>query len=262
MIHEYALEPEMVAAWGSRRNSLFYFREFGLSQGRLVSRYPKNWVKKVWNAYSGGSEMDRKRLEEFLVLMKRSMVKRKNCCWSGANEDWLENALLEHARHPFQAILARNNPENRPSILTEDDLAESQCTGWDTPHGITVSRNAEEMAAKVERLLTLCKWVKFVDPYFSSANRKHGQALSAFLSIIRAERPVGPPEGIEIHTSGNAASMDHLKEFFERIIPTGLTITLFQWQEKPGGQKLHNRYILTDLGGVSFYHGPRCWSRR
>ena len=34
-----------------------------------------------------------------------------------------------------------------------------------------------------------------------------------------------------------------------------LQITLYKWQERPGGQKLHNRYILTGLGGVSFHHG-------
>ena len=41
----------------------------------------------------------------------------------------------------------------------------------------------------------------------------------------------------------------------KRIIPKGLKVTVFQWKERPNGQKLHNRYILTDLGGVSFHHG-------
>ena len=40
-----------------------------------------------------------------------------------------------------------------------------------------------------------------------------------------------------------------------RIIPQGLKVIFRQWQEKPGGEKLHNRYILTDIGGVDFGTG-------
>ncbi len=48
---------------------------------------------------------------------------------------------------------------------------------------------------------------------------------------------------------------DHVKEFYDKIIPVGLQVILYRWQQRSGGQKLHNRYILTDLGGVSFQHG-------
>ena len=41
MIHEYALEPELVATW-TDRNTCRYFKEsFGLGQGRLVSQVSK-----------------------------------------------------------------------------------------------------------------------------------------------------------------------------------------------------------------------------
>ena len=63
------------------------------------------------------------------------------------------------------------------------------------------------------------------------------------------------PKKIEIHTKVNGAAPDYLKKFFEKIVPVDLQITLYQWQERPKGQKLHNRYILTDLGGVAFLHG-------
>jgi len=78
MIFEYALEPEMVAAWGSAHNSRFFSREFGLGQGRLVSRYPKNWARKVWDSYQGANQMDRKRLEELLIRLQATMVKRND----------------------------------------------------------------------------------------------------------------------------------------------------------------------------------------
>jgi len=60
---------------------------------------------------------------------------------------------------------------------------------------------------------------------------------------------------IEIHMASHPATVDFLRDSFQKIIPEGLQVTLYQWQEKSDGQKLHNRYILTDLGGVSFHHG-------
>lgn len=255
MIYEYALEPEMVAAWGTLHSSRFFIREFGLSQGRLVSRYPKSWARRVWKAFSGGSDMDRKRLEELLMRLKETMVKRKDCYWDEKQGSWLENALLEHDRYPFRAILAGKNQGNRPEILLEDELSTFPCAGWDAPHGVPVNRNASEMASTVEMMLARCRWVKFIDPYFSLGKSKYKQSLSAFMHILAAKRPVGPIERVEIHANGDGATADFLKEFYEKIIPNGLTVALFQWQKKPGGQKLHNRYILTDLGGVSFQHG-------
>lgn len=255
MIYEYALEPEMVAAWGDYHNHRFFLREFGLGSGRLVSRYPKSWAKKVWDSFDGTSQMDRKRLEELLVRLKETMVKRKDPVWDDAQESWLENALTEHARHHFFKIMARNNPGARPEVIAEDTLAASPCPGWDVPHGMPVNRKAGDMAAAVNMMLGCGRWVKFIDPYFVQGKMGHKRSLTAFLMILAEERPVGPPETIEIHTSGGGATTDYLREFYEKITPAGLQVTLYRWQERPGGQKLHNRYILTDLGGVSFLHG-------
>lgn len=255
MIYEYALEPELVATWGAALNYRFFLREFDQGKGRLVSRYPKTWVKKVWDAYDGASQMDKKRLEELLIRLKETMVKRKDACWDDHVDGWLENALIEHDRYPFRAILARNNPDNLQQIICEDSLGTSPCQCWDSPHGITVNRKAPEMANAIKGTLSLCRWVKFIDPHISSGRSGYKNSLKDFLTILNKNRPIGPLEAVEIHTGGDGASSDYLNETFEKCIPVGLSVTLFQWQERPGGQKLHNRYILTDLGGISFHHG-------
>lgn len=185
MIYEYALEPELVATWGSVQNYRYFLREFGLGKGRLVSRYPKAWIKKVWNAYDGASQMDRKRLEELLVRFKETMVKRKDCGWDDHVDGWLENALIEHGRYPFRAILARNNTENLPQIICEDALTISPCQNWDAPHGITVNRKAPEMTAAIETMLSLCRWVKFIDPHISPGKFNYKISLQAFFDHIK-----------------------------------------------------------------------------
>jgi hypothetical protein len=255
LIAEYALEPEMVAAWCRDKYKCCIFRDnFGPAQGRLVSRYPKKWVRKVWDSFSGGSVMERKRLEELLARLLETPVKRKDCHWDDS-QSWLDNAVQEHARYPFRAILARKNPASRPEILGENAIADSPCPGWESPHGRTVSRKASEMAAAVKQMLSCCHWAKFIDPYFSADRVGHKKTFAAFLKILATDRPVGPPETIEIHTKGDRATNDHLEGVYRKIIPAGMQVTLYRWSERPGAQKLHNRYILTNIGGVSFHHG-------
>ena len=36
------------------------------------------------------------------------------------------------------------------------------------------------------------------------------------------------------------------------VIPVGISVRLVRWKQKIVGEKLHNRFILTDRGGVIF----------
>jgi len=254
MIYEYALEPDLVATWGERNNYRFFIRQFEFGQGRLVSRYPKSWARRVWDKFETGTEIERKRLEELLQQLKQRMVKRKNFRWDGGNDYWIENALLEHQRHHFYAILAQENPDNRRFIITDRKLDERNDL-WDVPHGKTVNRKATDMAKAVAGTLSCCKWARFIDPHISPGSPQYKKSLSAFLKLLWQERPVGPPVSVEIHTKRHNGTREFLLDSYRKILPAGMRVTLYQWKEKPGGAKLHNRYILTDLGGISFYHG-------
>ena len=39
------------------------------------------------------------------------------------------------------------------------------------------------------------------------------------------------------------------------LIPQGLEVCFKRWRQKQGGDLLHDRFILTDLGGVEFSMG-------
>lgn len=257
MIYEYALDPELVATWGSAQNYRYFFSKFGFREGRFVSRYPKVWFKKVWDAYDSVDDEDRKRLQDLLIHLKFYMINRKNCCWDNQVENWLKNVLNEHTRYPFWSILSRKKTENLSYVTDENELNDPSCKIWDTPHGAIVHRNASEMTKAIETMLSLSHWVKFVDPNISPGKMDYRLSLSSFLDILKNDRPVGPPKLVEIHIEerDTTPSSEWLKKKFKEIIPYGLNVTLYRWKERPMEQKLHNRYILTDLGGISFHYG-------
>lgn len=261
MVYEYALEPELVTTWGTQSNYRLYIRAFGLGQGRLISRYPIDWFEIVKNLilYGNRKGREKKRLELLLEQFSRNkVVKRTNYCWDNEKKSWIENAIQEHLRYPFFAIMARNNPDLRPEILTEADLAGDNINKWDVPHGRIVPRKALDMTAAIETMLICCRWVKFIDPFIVTNKPNHKLSLKAFLEVLRNDRPVGPPKAIEIHTAHlkeKARPTTILKKEFANIIPSFLSVTLFRWKVRQGGDDLHDRFILTDLGGVSFGHG-------
>lgn len=126
MIHEYALEPELVATWTDRTLCRHFKDNFGFDQGRVGSRYPKHWKKLVWEAFNNTdnstNDIAQKRLVELLERLSERMVRRTNTQWDADTKSWFENAEREHERRPFHAILARTNSENHAHVLTENDV--------------------------------------------------------------------------------------------------------------------------------------------
>ena len=43
--------------------------------------------------------------------------------------------------------------------------------------------------------------------------------------------------------------------WFRGIIPNGLTVTLYRWKRRDGGEEFHARYILSERGGIRFDEG-------
>ncbi len=260
MIHEYALEPELVATWGNRHEFRYFIENFGLGQPRIVSRYPKPWKRLVWEAFRSDDEFEKTRMTELLVRLSERMVHRRNYVWE-SQRTWLENAHNEHARFPFHAVLARANSTNHPSTLVAEELGAATPL-WAAPRGVTIARSAVEMAAAVVDMLRIADIVIFVDPYFRPGRIENRRPLEAFLSAVLNARPLDMPTRIEVHTSldedrsGTRAYFeDQCRRNLPRCVPDGMRLILSRLRERPGGQRLHNRYILTDVGGLIFGGG-------
>lgn len=260
MIHEYALEPELVATWGNRHDYRYFIEKFGLGQPRIVSRYPRRWTQLVWRAFQSDDDLERTRMVALLQRLGECMVHRLGYEWD-AGRTWIENARAEHRRIPFQAILARQNPGNEPGILVAATLGEATLL-WAVPRGVRISRRAVDMGTAVAAMLRIAEVVVLVDPYFGPDSLRHRQALEAFLRATIDSRPVDGPRRVEIQTSADE-DRTGTRVFFEaecqrrlpRCIPAGVRLKIIRLEERPLGEDLHNRYILTNLGGVQFGAG-------
>ena len=258
MLYEYAIEPELVATWGDRRAGRYFADKFGLGSPRIVSRYPKRWKKLVWNAWerleTGNNEIDHARMTELIEQLSEAMVRRTNAV-GNPDETWLNNTTEEHQRVPFHAILARRNSTGHAGILAADDLDE-RTPLWTAPRGVTISRNAAAIAGAVGNMLRIATDITFIDPYFAPHHPRFRNVLEACLKACLHER-VGDPPRIRILSSDrNGADQTFFQSECRRhlpgVIPADQKVTIRRLKEQPEGERLHNRYILTELGGVSF----------
>lgn len=285
MIHEYGIEPELVVEWLGKAGP--YARtlqeEFGVGTPRVLSRYPPSWrrlVLSAWEAWikereaSATTDAERGRVQGLKMrgdaLLKERLVEemvwREGLAWEDS-KDWLSNAQ-QHAPEPLYALLVRHAEGAPEYVLSGDAIFDSP--RWNIPRSRLVSRDVKTLAKALAPFLSRSARLVFVDPWFRP-ERGHMQAFKEFLNVT-GRRPGLRPPSIEVHTSvqGNVKKKhvpwdvfeEDLRSEIQGFLPHGWQVTI-QWlaiegdkeHDPEGSEKVHNRYILSERGGVTFGTG-------
>ena len=249
MLHEFAVEPKLLGTW----ESFHYLHEkFGVPKARLIAEFPKKWRKMVHEAADNFSVRQRKILEEWLADKGAFLVP------SGRDyampDNWLESAESAHAEKPFHAILACENPRANPAVLSADSPITETHHLFTCPHECAMPKKLAGYLAVSSSLLRHSREIIFVDPYFK-AEKKWGEPLREMLRCI----PVEPTKlKYCVNISPNGESQDfrvsELKEKLPRFIPKNFSLNIVMI-EKVLGHDTHNRFILTERGGLKFPWG-------
>lgn len=249
MFYEYALEPAVLSNWASVR---YFLDAFGPWKGRFLAEYPREWKKMVYNALdaAGCPNVEKSRIEVRLrQIDKRTLVLRPDALWDGT-KSWVENALAEHEREPFRAIIARVAQAGRPHVLNAADVDEREAL-WRADQGGLVVRDPASIVRAIALLLAKSSRVLLIDPYFRA---DQGDKLLALRAICRPLAPRGIP--LELHFADEARGYEPCIRDARRALPdelpSGMHVTMHCWIERAGGARLHNRFLLTDVGGVQF----------
>ena len=251
MIFDVAVDPALVATWTEREVLRYYNDKFGLGSNRIIARFPKHWKRLIFESFKG-NDVARARLEAFVQAITETSAKRPGSVYDGKRA-WHENIAIENQRRAFGLVLTQQN------LDAELDRADGP---WNAPTMSRVSRTPQELAKSVGSMLQLADKVLLIDPHFNALRPAYRQSLFAYVKQALINRDSQHTLQFEVHTSGSG---DRKPEaiYFEndcrtelpRLIPRGQSIRIFRWLERKGGEKLHNRYILTNLGGVAFLTG-------
>lgn len=249
MIYEFALDPGVMNSWASFR---YFYDNFGAEKGRLISQFPSKWVRMVYEACSTCQDIEKKKIEVKLENIKNKLVRMSRAYESSLS--WLDNAEYQHARVPFRAIVSSSTTRGTKGVLIADDI-DYATPLWNIECGFCVAREACKMANCVQPMLSLCSDVLFIDPHFNPDYIKYRNTLSQFLSQISENAKICR---IEYHLGDNLGGShfrDQCNQKIPPLIPKGMEVKFIRWKQLDEGEKLHPRYILTELGGVSIEVG-------
>lgn len=256
MVHEFAVEPEVMSNWKDFR---FFFDNFGVSQGRLFAQYPQKWKRMLYDVTFSCGDVERAKILELLTTIEPKLWRREGRDYDG-NLGWLQNAVLRHTAKPFHAIVAKNGPVCHKDVLLADDIS-GNASLWAVPRDVTVPRKASAMADCVAPLLRNAKQVRFIDPHFDPGQRRFRETLWHFLRTMGGAttriRSVEYHVGFRRPEAGGPGTdfPDECRRQLPNCIPCDVELSVIRWVEKAGGEKLHARYILTDIGGVGIEQG-------
>ncbi|MBV5329809.1 MAG: hypothetical protein JZU65_19635 [Chlorobium sp.] len=255
MLYEYAVEPDCMGDWQTFR---YLIEQFGVSHGRLVSQFPKDWFKSVWKSCESFKPEQRWKAE---IELKR--IKQQASIKSGRNFDgtvsWLKNACTQHELKPFKAIIVKHAPEPSEHFLVADDITHSN-PRWAVKRDDSICRTLDALGGAVMPLLQMSDNIMFVDKMFYPSVDRWKNVLARFIQLAIQNRERLPTFeyhcGIEPDEFGKSEEQrkSDFQEVCDRslsgIIPVGANFTVSRWDKHHRGDFFHARYILTEKGGI------------
>lgn len=252
MFFEYAVDPAVLSNWERVR---YFLDAFGPWKGRFLAQYPRRWKKLVYDGLdtAGCRPVEKSRIEVRLRNLDRRIFSPRSNAAYDPNRSWLENAVAEHERAAFRAVIAKSEVSGLEHVLDAsavDDTVER----WRTDQGALLLRDPALIVKSITLLLDASSHVLVIDPYFRADQGDKLVALREICAVV-ADRNVP----VEVHFADEARGYAPCVADATRVLPDALPsnakVTMHCWREQAGGPRLHNRFILTDVGGVQFGDG-------
>lgn len=295
MIYEYALEPALVVDWAIAGIGRCV-GQFGLDYRRLVSDFPRGWSGLVYGDFLARFDYDDRHpdvtntqplLDAYLQLLTDCMVPRQVHLPHDAV--WLDEAIREHALRPFHAIFAsQQKADPHPDIFTEKSLDNIRDEHWWIPTVKTTRKSAVEIGAALRPILQVASEIHIIDPYFDPSAKRFQETFAEIVRQTTAlPRAVSSDPVITLVTSVEREFKDYEKptnaeeekkrlreeknvaadilgkarRYLPNLVSPGVTIRLVILKKVTRGDPLHNRFVLTDVGGVIVPYGVDDYDR-
>ena len=253
MLSEYAVEPTTIGAdWST---FLYLIEKFGADKGRLISRLPSKWERRVIKAATDAGVPSIK-IHSIVERLHGAKHKIGNFNRVYSHEtSWIDNAVREHGEKPFRAIISSVGATLCAEALPPDDCSDEHPL-FSAPISRDVVRTADHIARAIYLFGVVTDEIDIVDPYFDlrPAKGNYIDTLAALLAKLASAAPT--PKLIRVHFRSHESRPP--SEILARdatahtngFLPPGYCLELYEWSEVSGGEDLHDRFFLTEFGGL------------
>ena len=264
MLFEYAVQPDTLRDIAkSCRDCNYFTKEFQIGRPKVLSGFPrfKQLRRILKEQYSQcDNDLHQSRLDELILFVDSCLTVKRSADYD-RQRCWDDNVTDEHNRVPFDEVLSNSAIGNNAALKLESFLAGTDDVGKPENGAVVATSNAADMAAAVSNLLRLSEKLFFVDPFFTD-RPSYWNTLEEFILRSQVNRPVGRL-GLEIlygdgsEKKGHASpTPQYLLSAFSQKLPAlkGKCDITFSSYRMPS-KRAHNRYLLSDIAGVSVGSG-------
>lgn len=187
MFKEIAVDPAAVAT--SYRDFSYIVEKFGFSEGRLIAAFPGRWKALVHQAASQRLKgtLELSKIQERLRRLGNSVLHSRSRPGDGCENDWIQAAIDEHRRLPFEAVITSASREEQGFVWAPELDGEHPCLHSNRQWHI--QRMAAAMAECCEPLLASGRHIKLIDPHFDAGVPRF---RNPFLAILDKGAPARP----------------------------------------------------------------------
>jgi len=259
MLFEYAVSPDSLYEISkTRRDFSQFIKEFGIGKTKVISEFPKfKRYRKLAKVQfpKCDSDIHQARLEELITFFERNLKVQRFADYNG-NLSWDANVNNEHLRVPFDELLRESTNANVRSLSLNnfcggtDDIGKAETS-------VVVERQAPKMCSTLRGMLRLSQRIILIDPYWDD-HRRYWSPLSDFIRTSLENRPGGHMTIEILYSDGSerqrqaapSKPSDLIKVFKDKFpeLDKQCTISFISFSMPEG--KPHNRYLLTDIGGI------------
>lgn len=281
MIYEYAVDPSLLTSWVIAKD-VGLAPQFGLDHRRVVADFPSNWDGLVtgtllekfgWDDGDPDYLDARGRLDALLAFM-RPRVDRGQVA---AREPWVVQAVEADGIEPFHAILTCDAIPGNDAVITPAVVQNLRNQRWYLPTIDVTTKTAEALATQLAPFLRAASKIVLVDPYFRAEKAGYPEVLGMLvhraLDLRSPGRPrpeitvmtgVGdreqPAAGIPLEEQLRRVADDRCRKAKQHLgahLPKGIAVKFVCIAQFEGGDQVHNRFLLTDVGGAIIPYGAQ-----
>ncbi|ENF3344125.1 hypothetical protein UL346_004323 [Escherichia coli] len=257
MFYKCAISPEALFEIAiDRRNYRDFIKGFSTGGNFLYSELPKlkrNKKQLLGLLNANHSELQKKRLEDLIIFLKNNKVSRVYDYVGDMS--WSDNISAVNRIEQFDHVVS-STPCDNLDVTNIDDFF-----GLNYARQKIVARIAEDMISIISRLLKTSEHIIIVDPYFSDKQRWWNVFIS--LLSVSANNSYKKNLKIDVISDGskeNSPTVNYLANKLNRenlVFPDDfkLSVTFKSLTSREGNERLHNRYVLSNVAGVCFMHG-------
>ncbi|MBL3554759.1 MULTISPECIES: hypothetical protein [Marinobacter] len=261
MLVEHLIEPEfLLKVSETRRDYKDLLREFSMPSPRVAGNFPKmkNFRKQVLSKQSAdASEHAQMRLEELLRLLSERRVER-SLVFDGSIT-FHEN--LKNAEQNFFCGIHFLKDRKPPIPLDSQVVCIEDFEQGLEPSvtQISVRRTAEELSQSLKEFVRLSSSITLIDPYFGT----QAGMWKTFILLLTASLDSSPAPGktFDVLFDGSKKTARSCKYLADRLteeqpdLVKQFSRITFKDIRETGKSAIHNRYLMSELGGVSIGHG-------